>query len=96
MKQYEIVYRDRKHIITSYDTLLKTLIDFCNRQEIDPNDVTSCVLITDKSTVMGINTDLKVLNNHMLCLSGKMVSKPKTKEVIEALQITINEINKNK
>lgn len=41
-----------------------------------------------------VNEALKVLNNHMLCLSGKMVSKPKTKDVIQALKIIINEINK--
>lgn len=34
-----------------------------------------------------------VLKNHLLCLSGKMVSKPKQKDVIEALQTVIESID---
>ena len=39
---------------------------------------------------MKLKQALVVLNNHLLCLSGKMVGKPKQKEVLEALQIVLD------
>jgi hypothetical protein len=43
---------------------------------------------------MTIEEALVILNNHSLCLSGKMISKPKQKDVIKAIEITIEEIKK--
>lgn len=45
---------------------------------------------------MEITEAKNVLQNHLLCLSGKMVSKPKQKDVIEALQTVIESIDVTK
>jgi len=42
---------------------------------------------------MNLTETKDVLQNHLLCLSGKMVSKPKQKDVIEALQIAVHQIS---
>ena len=42
---------------------------------------------------MNLTEATEILNNHMLCLSGKMVSKPKQKELTEALEIAIHQIS---
>jgi len=42
---------------------------------------------------MKIEEAKEILQNHLLCLSGKMVSKPKQKDVIEALEIAVHKIS---
>lgn len=42
---------------------------------------------------MNLTEAKEVLQNHILCLSGKMVSKPKQKDVIEALEIAVHQIS---
>lgn len=45
MKQYEITHKGKKYVTMSIDSLMKTLIDFCTEQKINPNEIQSCVLI---------------------------------------------------
>lgn len=42
---------------------------------------------------MEIEEATEILNNHLLCLSGKMISKPKQKDLIKALSIALNQIS---
>lgn len=42
---------------------------------------------------MNLIESKEVLQNHLLCLSGKTVSKPKQKDVIEALEIAVHQIS---
>lgn len=42
---------------------------------------------------MNIEEAKEILENHLLCLSGKMVSKPKQKDVIDALEIAVHQIS---
>ena len=48
MKQYEITHKDKKYVTMSIDGLMKTLIDFCTEENLNPNEVESCVLIPKK------------------------------------------------
>lgn len=48
MKQYEIIHKGKKYVTMSIDGLMKTLIDFCTEENLNPNEIESCVLIPEK------------------------------------------------
>jgi len=44
---------------------------------------------------MEIEEATEILNNQLLCLSGKIISKPKQKDLIKAIQIIVDYLNKD-
>lgn len=45
MNQYEITHKGKKYALMSADGLMKTLIDFCTEEKINPNEIESCTLV---------------------------------------------------
>ena len=60
MKQYEITHKGKKYVMMSIYGLMKTLIDFCTEEKINPNEVESCVLIPKKEpkSIKGLSETL--------------------------------------